>query len=111
MDEKLLYWSSMAFGALSLALLVTNVAYINGDRRIQEEINQRQVMINRATSLNQLNQGLVQALAEAAANKGDTDIRGLLASQGITLKEDKAKGAESKSKPAENASDEPKKKK
>jgi hypothetical protein len=86
MDEKITYWAAVAFGALALVLLVLNISFINGNRALQDEINQRQAVLNRGQTLNQVNQGLVQALANVAVKDNDAQVRDLLAAQGITLK-------------------------
>lgn len=84
MEEKIAYWASMVLGGLALVLLILNISLINGNRNLQESINQRQATINAGATLNQLSRGLVQALAEAA-NNNDSAIRDLLAAQGITV--------------------------
>lgn len=86
MDDKVAYWASVALAALSLLLLITNVALINSNRNLQIEVNQRAAMINNATKLSNVNQALVQALADASVAEGDKDLRDLLAGQGITIK-------------------------
>jgi hypothetical protein len=86
MDEKLAYWSSVVLGALALLVLVLNVSMINGNRNLQAEVNQRQATINNGLKLGQINQALVQALAEAAVRGNDEDARNLLATQGIGVK-------------------------
>lgn len=92
MDEKFTYWASMVCGALALVLLVTNVALINSDRTLQVDVRQRQATIANGTNVNQLNQSLVQALAEAAFKNDNEEIRHLLADQGITVKESAKSG-------------------
>lgn len=95
MDEKTTYWASVILGALALMLLVVNICMINGNHRLQDEINQRQGAINSGVTLSQINKGLVQALADIAVKSNDSDARGLLAKQGITItapaKSDEAK--------------------
>ena len=86
MDDKILYWMALAFSAIALVMLVTNVALIGGNRNLQAEVGQRQAMITNAVSLSQVNQGLVQALADTALKTGDKSIKELLAAQGITYK-------------------------
>lgn len=85
MCEKILYWTSTTLGVLSLAVLAANVSVDSMNRRLQEDANQRQATIMKANNMGQVNQGLAQALAEAAVKKNDKDIRNLLKSQGITL--------------------------
>jgi hypothetical protein len=85
MSHKLVYGSSLALGALSLVLLFADIALIDSNRHMQENANARQADINKAASLSSINQGLVQALAEAAVNENDSAIKDLLAGQGITI--------------------------
>lgn len=86
MSGKFTYGASLAFGVLSLALLIANVALIESNRHLQDNVNQRQADINKGTTLASLNQGLIQALAEAAVTNNDTAAKDLLAAQGITIK-------------------------
>ena len=86
MDDKIAYWASVIFSALALLLLVLNVGLVNGNRNLQAEVNQRQLAINNGVKFGQLNQSLVQALADASIKENDKDIRDLLSAQGITIK-------------------------
>ena len=86
MDEKTTYWASVTLGALALVLLVINISLINGNRHTQDDLNQRQAIINSGVTLSQVNKGLVQALADASVKSGDNEVRDLLAAQGITIK-------------------------
>jgi len=92
MNDKVLYGGSMVLGALALIILVANVCLINGNRNLQTTLAQRQTFINNAPGMNQINQALVQALAQASVNDEDKDIRDLLAAQGITVKPKGDKG-------------------
>ncbi|MGE3623957.1 MAG: hypothetical protein AB7H77_08835 [Bdellovibrionales bacterium] len=92
MNDRVLYLGSMGLGAVALLLLVINVCLINGNRNLQGELAQRQNAINNSGNLNQLNQALVQALAQASINDNDKAARELLASQGITVKPKGANG-------------------
>lgn len=85
MNEKILYWASVGFSALALILLSGNVAMINANRAQQNEFTSRQSTINGGTTLSQINQSLVQALAQASVDNDDKDIRQLLTAQGITV--------------------------
>jgi hypothetical protein len=96
MSDKALYWGSVTFGALALLLLVANVCLINGNHNMQIELNQRQAAINNSGNMSQLNQALVQALAQAAVDNDDKDIRDLLAAQGISIKPKADKAADKK---------------
>lgn len=98
MDDKASYWASVGLSALALLLLVTNVALVNSNRNLQTELGQRQNVINSGINLSQLNQGLVQALADASVKNDDKEIRDMLAAQGITIKSKGEPAAESSKK-------------
>lgn len=86
MDDKAAYWASVALSALALLLLVSNVALVNSNRTLQMEVSQRQNIISNGVNLSQLNNSLVQALADLSIKNDDKDIRDLLAAQGISIK-------------------------
>ena len=86
MNDKLLYSGSMFLGTLALLLLVVNVCLVNSNRNLQLELGQRQSLISASTAQSQINNALVQALAQASVNSDDKDMRDLLASQGISIK-------------------------
>ena len=85
MGDKLAYWIATFVSAVALILLVINVTLALGNRSLQAEVSSRQATLNAGQGYSQLNQSLVQALAEASVKSGDSQIRGLLASQGITV--------------------------
>jgi hypothetical protein len=111
MDEKVYYWASVLFAALALALLVTNISLISGNRTLQTDIARRQAIITNGTNLVQVHQGLVQALAEVAVHKNDKDVRDLLAEQGITVKDNAAPTKGDDGADGDATSDKPSKKK
>jgi hypothetical protein len=100
MNIRLTYGACVIFGVLSLVLLIANVALVNSNRHTQDSANQRQADINKGTSLAQLNQGLIQALAEAAVNNNDTAVKDLLAAQGITINPANTAGSKPKAEAA-----------
>lgn len=103
MTDKILYWSSVAFGLLALLLFIANTGMMSGNRAMQADIGNRQMAIEGAVRLTPLNQQLVQALGEASIKNDNKEVADLLASQGITVKktEKAAKADESKKKPSE----------
>ena len=86
MSEKIAYWASVTFGALALILLIVNISVANINRAQQNDVAARQNTISGGQALSQLNQGLVQALAETSVKNDDSQIRELLTSQGISVK-------------------------
>jgi hypothetical protein len=85
MNEKVLYMASAGLTALALLFLVVNVLLIGSNRSMQQNVMARQATINNGTTLSQLNQNLVQALAQASVKNDDQEIRSLLKEQGITI--------------------------
>ena len=101
MKEKLPYWASVILSAFALVLLVVNITVANANRAKQQELAQGQSKIASGQTLAQLNQGLVQAIAEASLKNNDLQLRDLLTMQGITLKAEQApKAPESAPAPA-----------
>ena len=98
MNEKLPYCGAVLFSSIALVLLVINVSLATVNRAAQMEINQRQATIATGQQLSQLNQGLVQMMAEAALKNNNTQMRDLLTSQGFTLKNEPASTAKSSDK-------------
>jgi hypothetical protein len=94
MTEKILYWTSVAGAFVALLLLIGNIILISGNRQMQEEVGRRQAIIGNAGNLSNLNQSLAQALAEVAVKGKDSQIRDLLAAQGITVREQPVKSDE-----------------
>ena len=87
MQEKLTYWLSVFFSMGSLALLVSNVFVINANHGLQEHISERQKTIANGQSLSQFGTNFVHTLADAAIKQNDRDIRALLSTQGLTIKD------------------------
>jgi len=87
MTDKVMYWLSMLFSGIAVLLVVLDMAMVSGNRALQIELNSRQMSIDNAVRLSQLNQNLAQALAEASLKNNDKEIRDLLYSQGITIKD------------------------
>jgi hypothetical protein len=93
MKYKLPYYASVLFSVVAIVLLVVNISLANANRAKQADLSQRQATITSGQSLAQLNQGLVQAMAEASLKNNDLQLRDLLTAQGISLKSDAAAAA------------------
>lgn len=95
MTDKILYWASMVSASIAFLLFVTNSCLINSNMKIQEQINQRQMVINTASKVLPLSQQLSNAIYDASVKNNDAGLRALLTSQGFTLpsKADKEKAA------------------
>ena len=85
MIERTLYWTTVFSSLLALLLLIGNTVLLSGNRAIQDQLVQRQTLINEANTLAPLNKELAQALAEVAVKNNNAEVRALLATQGITL--------------------------
>jgi galactitol-specific phosphotransferase system IIC component len=90
MGAKLAYWGSVIFSGIALILIIANIAMSNANRTMQADVAQRQQTIATGQTLSNLNQSLVQALAEAAYKNSNTQLRDLLMMQGITVKSEAA---------------------
>ena len=86
MQEKIPYWASVFFSVAALVLLIVNISFANANRAMQLDVAKRQNTIAGGQALGQLNQGLIQAMAQAALKNGNLPLRDLLSAQGITLK-------------------------
>lgn len=85
MTDKIMYWGSVVLSGLALLLFVMDTGLIKGNRELQNELAQRQAVIDSAARLTPLNQNLAQALAETSVKNNDNDIRDLLAASGIKI--------------------------
>ena len=91
MNEKLAYQASVFFSVVAVVLLVVNISLANINRSKQNDVAQRQTTIASGQTLAQLNQGLVRAIADQSIKNNDSQLRDLLTSQGISLKNDSTK--------------------
>lgn len=89
MTDKIMYWVTVLFSGLAVLLIIVNMAVVSGNRTLDIEVKTRQMAIDTAARLSQLNQNLAQALAEASVKNDDQQIRDLLTSQGISIKSNK----------------------
>ncbi len=105
MNEKLTYWGSVALAGVAFVLLLINITTIRSNQALQEDVAQRQALINNAGTLGNLDRALIEALGEAAVKFNDTPARELLAAQGITIK-DKADDEKSSKKKTETPKEE-----
>lgn len=71
--------------AATLILVVVQLVFVQSNRSIQAEINQRQQFINESIRLGRVNEALIRTLAQVAVSNNDGNLRDLLAQQGITI--------------------------
>lgn len=77
---------SALIGALALLLAVVTVIQSSANADLQVTAAQQQAQLAKAQALTTLDNNLVQMLAKAAAEQSDSDIRGLLARNGVTFR-------------------------
>lgn len=79
------FWLLNGIGIAVLALVITNIKLFVDNRESQSQIAANQQLVNQGVRLSRLNNELIKALAQASAQTGDTQIRDLLATQGVTF--------------------------
>ena len=72
-------------GVAALVLAISNIVLFNGNRSAQNEFSLRTQTIQQSLQLEPVYQKLIRSLAELSAKHNDTQLRDLLASQGITF--------------------------
>lgn len=73
-----------ALAVLSLCLTLANMIIYGGNRSVQAEVSQRAQYIQQSLQLQNMYNALVRELAQLSVKNNDTQLRDLLASQGIT---------------------------
>lgn len=79
------HWLLTLVAVVIVGLVLINNVLLHANRDAQGELAQRQQEINQGAVFGRLGDQLFRALAAQAANTNDTQIRDLLASQGITF--------------------------
>jgi hypothetical protein len=85
MLKKNEFWILTALAALGLLLAVANMILFSQNRTAQAEITGRAQYIQQAAQLETLYREMVKALGELAIRNSDTQLRDMLAKQGITV--------------------------
>lgn len=102
MSEKLAYKASVILSILGLAFLLTDFTLTIANHSKQGELAQRQQTLAAGQPIAQLDQGMVNLMATLAVKNNDSQLQGLLASEGISVKNPEAdKAAAPVEKPAE----------
>lgn len=70
---------------LAILLWLAGLGLGSGIQTLQRQANENQLLLNQGERINQLNGQLAQALATAAVQTGDSEIRALLAENGISF--------------------------
>jgi len=79
------FWILTALAALGLVLALTNMILFGQNRQAQAEINSRAQFIQQSAQLEPLYREIVKALADLSVRNQDSQLRDLLAKQGITV--------------------------
>jgi hypothetical protein len=84
------FWMLTAMGAIALALSGLNMYLSQANGALQAQANSRAQFIQQSIALEGLYREIVQALADRAVRTRDTQIRDLLAAEGLTVNFDAA---------------------
>jgi hypothetical protein len=85
MLKKSEFWILTALAVIGAALAITNMMLFQGNRAAQNEIAGRQQYVAQSVQLEGLYREIVKALADLSVKGQDSDLRALLAGQGITV--------------------------
>src|SRR5438552_2320370 len=85
MLKKNEFWILTALAAIGLLISIANMILFGQNRAAQAEVTQRAQYIQQAAQLEPLYREMVKALGELAIRNNDTQLRDMLAKQGITL--------------------------
>ena len=85
MLKKNEFWILTALAALGVLLAIANMILFSQNRAAQAEVSGRAQYIQQAAQLEPLHRELIKALGELAVRNSDTELRDMLAKQGITL--------------------------
>ena len=77
-------WLLAILAALCLGLNVYNTIAADQLRSLRGEVQQRQAYLTQGLRMRQVNNQLINALANVAASQDDEAIRQMLASEGVT---------------------------
>ena len=85
MLKKNEFWILTVLAAIGLLLAIANMVMFSQNRAAQAEVSGRAQYIQQAAQLEPLYREMVKALADLAVRNNDTQLRDMLAKQGITV--------------------------
>jgi hypothetical protein len=85
MLKKWEFWILTLLALIGAALAGTNMILFQGNRTTQAEVTGRQQYVAQSVQLEGLYREIVKALADLSVKAQDSDLRTLLADQGITV--------------------------
>jgi hypothetical protein len=85
MLKKNEFWTLTALAAIGVLLAIANMILFSQNRTAQAEVTGRAQYIQQAAQLEPLYREMVKALADLAVRNNDSQLREMLAKQGITV--------------------------
>ena len=85
MLKKNEYWILMGLASAALVLVLTNMVLFTQNRQAQAEVASRAQFIQQTAQLEPLYREIVKALADLSVRNNDSQLRDVLAKQGITV--------------------------
>jgi hypothetical protein len=85
MLNKKEFWTLTALSAVGVVLVLVNMVLFGQNRQAQAEIQGRAQFIQQGVQVQPLYQEMVKALADLSVRNNDTELREMLAKQGITV--------------------------
>jgi uncharacterized membrane protein len=85
MLKKNEFWILTALAGIGLLLAIANMVLFSQNRAAQTEVTGRSQYIQQAAQVEPLYREMVKALGELAVRNSDTQLRDMLAKQGITV--------------------------
>lgn len=83
--KKSEFMIATGIGALSLALVITNIVLVGQNRQAQADTTSRAQFIQQSVQLEVLYMDIVKALADLAVRNQDQDLKNVLSAQGISV--------------------------
>ena len=78
------FWTLTVLAAAALVLVLTNMILFGQNRQAQAELNGRAQYIQQGLQVEPLYREIVKALADLSVRNNDSELREVLAKQGIT---------------------------
>jgi hypothetical protein len=85
MLKKTEFWILTTLAAVALLLAIANMVLFGQNRAAQAEVTARAQFIQQAAQVEPLYREMVKALGELTVRNNDTQLRDMLAKQGITV--------------------------
>lgn len=83
--DRTRYWMLTGLAGVSLVLALVNIVLYDRNRNLQVDVSNRNLYIQQSLQLENIYQPLLRTLADLSVRHNDTQLRALLAAQGITV--------------------------